>query len=488
MSKKEIESTGIDRNYTPPTLKKLIAMSAGLLVWNMMYTAQSRIQIYGQKVLGLDPFTIAFILMFFTIIDIVNDPILARFSDKTTFFTKKYGKRIALIVIGNFGMIIFLILSFIPWELNPGGGLANPEQTILVVIWICFMITFWDCAQTFREVNNHALLPDLLRDQKSRTKMSLIDTIFGGFIGIALGLIMIPLILSAFNAFDDTGLVDNPNAFFMMAIIVSVIFLIAIPIEIWGKWEPKEMREFRAKFDEKIKNPPFFKVIKNAFSDRNWAAFMVSSLQWALIAKITTVGTDYYVIDGLGLNIGASMIPQLALVIGMTIFGIIGYPLLRKFGSKKVFMIGILISILGFFLMIFSTSLMTYAFFVFIAAGGVGFQNATRTVMRQQAIDSSILKHGTRDEAQYNAVNGIVRSTSITIQAFIFAIITVIFGYDATLGYAGNTELARFGLLFHLSIVQMVITIIAGILIWKLFIITKPGAVENKEKLLELGR
>jgi len=50
-----------------------------------------------------------------------------------------------------------------------------------------------------------------------------------------------------------------------------------------------------------------------------------------------------------------------------------------------------------------------------------------------------------------------------------------------------NTDFAKFGLLVYLSIVPMIVTIISGFLVWKLFDITKEVAIENKEKLITLG-
>ena len=487
MNESRIEATGLDRQYEVPSLKKLVAISVGGIIWFMLFTAMSRIQLYGLVVLQLDILLVTLFILIFTIVDIVNDPIEARISDKTTRFTRRYGKRWILILIGDVGMVIFLILMFIPWELKPGGGLADPSMTVFAVIWIALTISMFDVFTTFQEMNEWATRNDLFRDQETRRRVALIEAFGQNLIGLILAIMMIPLLLSYFNAFDAEGKVANPNAFFYMALIVALIYMIGLPLKMYGYWEPKEMRTFRADFDEKVERPPFLQVLKRALLDKNWVAFMITSLEWAILNRVWIVGIDLWIIHGLGADIAVSIIPQLGIILGMFIFGIVAYKILKKKGSKKTFLIGIGISCVFFFLAMFTTNIWMFSLCAFIAGGGVGIQNAARSVFRLQALDDSILKHGTREEAQYNSVNGVIRSLSTGIQVIILLLITIAFGYDPTLG-TGNTDFAKFGLLFQITGVLSILCLVTGIIFWKLFDITPEKAESIKEKLLELGR
>ena len=487
MNDSKLEPTGIDRQYDAPSFKKLVAMSVGMIIWFMIFTAMSRIQLYALVVLQLDILLVTIFVLTFTIVDIVNDPIEARISDKTTKFTKRFGKRWMLILIGDVGMIIFLILMFLPWQLKPGGGLADPGMTIYVVIWIALTLSIFDVFTTFQEMNEWATKNDLFRDQETRRRMALLEAFGANLIGLILAILMIPLLLSYFKAFDAEGKVANPNAFFYMALIVALIYAIGLPIKMYGYWEPKEMRAFRAEFDEKIERPPFFKVVKRALSDKNWIAFMITSLQWAILNRVWIVGIDLWIIHGLGADIAVSIFPQLGIILGMFIFGVIAYWILKKKGSKNTFLIGIAISCVFFFLAMFTTNILLFSLCAFLAGGGVGIQNAARSVFRLEALDDSILKHGTREEAQYNSVNGVIRSFSTAIQIAILLLITIAFGYDPTLG-TGNTDLAKFGLLFQITGALSILCLITGILFWKLFDITPDKAEHLKESLLKLGR
>ena len=76
MNESRIDATGLDRQYDVPPLKKLIAMSFGGIIWFMIFTAQTRIQLYGLVVLQLDILLVTLYILVFTAVDIINDPIV----------------------------------------------------------------------------------------------------------------------------------------------------------------------------------------------------------------------------------------------------------------------------------------------------------------------------------------------------------------------------------------------------------------------------
>ncbi len=481
MSESEIESTGLDRDYTPPPTKKIIALALGGTLAQVMFTAAFRIQLYALKVLGLTALMVALFMAIFTVADIINEYFVGHLSDRSTKFTKRFGKRFIFIMIGAIGNALALILIFLPiWEIKQGGGLVNPEQTLIVIIWLAISVSIWDTIQTLEELNSRALVPDLIRDPKSRAKFQLVSTIVGNF-GLLLGIILIPLSISAF------GGVNNPFAYFMMAIVIAVLYIAILPVRAYGIWEPPEMREFRHQFDIlKKEQASVWDAGKRALTSRNWMAFVIAYLEWALIMRMIVLGYDLYIVDVLGLDIAYTALPQVAALLGSFIFGILSYKLLRKYGAKKTFMIGIYLVIIGFFLMIFTIDIWTLTLFSFIMGLGMGAQITARGLMAVEAVDHDTLKYGKREEAQYFAINQIFSATGKTNSALLLALVVAIFLYDPLKG-TENTEFAKFGLLVYISIIPLIITIVAGFLIWKLFNISKDLAEDNKEKLLKLG-
>jgi GPH family glycoside/pentoside/hexuronide:cation symporter len=477
----EIESTGLDRGYTPPPMRKIVALAAGGIFVQVMFTAAFRIQLYALKVLGITAIMVALFMAIFTIADILNEYFVGHLSDRATRFTRRWGKRFIFIMVGGVGNALALILIFLPiWETKPEGGLVNPEQTLIAIIWLAISVSIWDTIQTTEELNSRALVPDLIRDQKSRAKLQLVGSIIGN-IGLILGIILIPLSITAF------GGVNNPNAYFMMAIVIALLYIAVLPLRAYGIWEPKEMREFRYEFDIiKKEKASLWDAGKRALTSKNWMAFVITYLEWGLIMRMIVLGYDLYIVDVLGLDLAYTAIPQVAALLGAFIFGILSYKLLTKYGAKKTFMIGIYIVIIGFSLMILTNDIWTLTIFSFIMGMGMGAQVTARGLMAVQAIDYDTLKYGKREEAQYFAINQIFSATGKTISALFLALVVAIFLYDPLKG-TKNTEFAKFGLLVYISIIPLIITIISGILVWKLFNISKDLADENKEKLLKLG-
>jgi len=98
MTESEIEATGLERDYTPPSTKKIVALAAGGMFTQVMFLAAFRIQLYALKVLGLTALLVAAFMAIFTAIDIINEYLVGHYSDKATRFTKKWGKRFIFII------------------------------------------------------------------------------------------------------------------------------------------------------------------------------------------------------------------------------------------------------------------------------------------------------------------------------------------------------------------------------------------------------
>ena len=478
----EIESTGLDRGYKPPPTRKILALAAGGSFAQVLFLVGFRIQLYALVALGLSAFLVAVFMGVFTAVDIINEYFVGYLSDKSTIFTKRLGKRFIFVIGGGIGTALTFLLIFLPvWETKPEGGLVNPGQALVAIIWLSIAVSIWDTLQTMNELNSRAVTPDLIRDEDSRAKLQLASVTLSTLI-LIIGIILIPLLLSIY------GGVTNPRAYFMMSLIIGLIYIfIFLPIRAYGIWEPQEMREFRYEFDKlKKEKEPLWNPGKRAIKSKNWMSYVIAYLAYGLTTRMLTLGYDLYTVHVLEIDIAYASLPLLALALGAFFFGAFSYLLLKKYGSKQTFQIGAIITIFGFFLMIFTVDIFTLTLFSFIAGLGIGAQSTSRELMGIEAIDKDTLRYGKREEAQYYAIYQIVSATGKFLSAFLFAIVVAVFAYEPTLG-ARNTPTAKFGLLFYISIIPMIIYILAAIFIWKFFDITKEMAVEHKEKLLKLG-
>ncbi|GAF83471.1 unnamed protein product, partial [marine sediment metagenome] len=89
-----------------------------------------------------------------------------------------------------------------------------------------------------------------------------------------------------------------------------------------------------------------------------------------------------------------------------------------------------------------------------------------------------------------------VRGTSVGISSFfsrlsrafqiaIFSIVHILTGFVE--GQTAQTELAKFGVRLHMSVIPAIVLLICTIVFWKLYPITPRIYMENKKKLKELG-
>ena len=93
---------------------------------------------------------------------------------------------------------------------------------------------------------------------------------------------------------------------------------------------------------------------------------------------------------------------------------------------------------------------------------------------------------GKREEGSYSGIYKIFTAFSYFFQTVIFAIVAIFTGYNPILA-TGNTDAAKFGLLFQMSIIPMIITIIGTIAFVFLYKISKEEAIGIKLKIEEMN-
>jgi len=126
--------------------------------------------------------------------------------------------------------------------------------------------------------------------------------------------------------------------------------------------------------------------------------------------------------------------------------------------------------------------------------GGVG--NAGIAVsfnsVYSEAIDNAAVETGKREETSYLGVLRFFSATGLVWQVLIFMVVSYITGYNPNIEYDYSkgirpSELARIGLNMQISVIPATISLIAGLIFLKFNNITKELALENKNKLLDMG-
>jgi Na+/melibiose symporter-like transporter len=120
---------------------------------------------------------------------------------------------------------------------------------------------------------------------------------------------------------------------------------------------------------------------------------------------------------------------------------------------------------------------------------GIGYSATLGVITRlleAEGIDNAAVTSEKREEGSYMGILKIFTAFSYFFQTVIFAIVAGITGYDATLG-TGNSDAAKFGLKFQMSIIPMIILLIGTLVFIFMYKISKEDAVQNKIKLEEMN-
>lgn len=445
-------------------MKKMFCFSLQGLISGFLFGMWGQIQYFANAILLIPPMIVPLIYLVYSIIDGVNDPLIGYLADKSKRFTSKFGKRFPWIIIGITIGPIFLILSFL-----------QISSTVLTsVIWLTIMMAIYETFLTSFEINHTALFPDLFRKASHRRKTSAIGSIIGGIFTIVTGA-MIPQLISSLG-YLWTAL-----------IVVIVAYILVIPYS-YGIREPKEMREFRGQLDAKEEeSTPIKEVLRRVFKDRNWMGITIVVFAWSVAGACWIYGLNFFVIHNLGLDIGFTAIPLLMInLVGFALAPVWAW-VAKKISIKKAYTLGMLCNILAYFAFFFVSSLA--GVIIIFTLAGIGFSATYGVItglLRAEGIDNAIVNSGKREEGSYIGILKIFTAFSYFIQTVIFAIVSGITGYDPALG-AGNSEIAKFGLNFQMSILPMIITVIGTILFFYMYRITKEDAIRIKKKLVEMN-
>ncbi len=455
--------------YEPYSNKKMAIFGIGGIIGTFMWIVRGKMQLFATMALGVPVSMIIVIIGVWVIWDAINDPVTGYFLDKSKRFTSKHGKRYPFILIGQVGALLSLILLFLPIVGNP----------TFAIIWLIIAICIWDQFQTILELSSHGLIVDLFRDEKQRVKLGSILSALGA-IGTLIGSILIPIMLGMFGGQDE------PMAYMLTTTIMVVVCLVLTVPYSFAIREPAEMKELRTTLDGEGKSSsPLMEIIVRALKDRNWVGYIFGYVFWVVGITCLTVGIDFYMVDALGLPIGAAALPSLALLSVNFLFIPVWIKISKKLGARKTYFWALITCFAAAALFTFSTDLPTTLIFAGLAGIGNSGQAVVFNAVYSEAIDNATVKSGKREESSYLGVMRFFSATGVLWQTIIFAVVAGISGYNPAA--AIHSDAAKLGLRLQISIIPAMIQLIGALVFLKLNTITREVAIGNNKKLIEMG-
>jgi GPH family glycoside/pentoside/hexuronide:cation symporter len=408
---------------------------------------------------------VAFISLAYIIYGIfnaINDPIIGYFSDRNTRFTKRWGRRypwFAAAVIPS--AVIYLFIFTVP-----------STNTLTLFFWLLLTICLYDLFYSIWGINWLAIFPDKFRSNKERTKVGGLVTLMG-LIGMAFGMILPPL----FIKYGDI------SSYVLSAFIVIVISIFAAIFMFPGMREDHEMIQ-RALRQDKIR-VSFLKTLKFGVRQKNFAIYLFVYLSVSLIYMLT-LGSLYYWVRYL-LRMEAEV--ETYISAGFLLASVVSVPfwiyLARKFGNRKVYMLGALLTSISYIPLLIITGLIA----AIICAAILSFATSSMLTLLypffSDVIDDLVVKTGNRQEGVYTGIRTFFGRLSLIIGAIVIAIVHILTDFDPEVEV--QSDLALWGIRIIMALIPMIFCFVAFLLLWRANDLTLEKVKNLKIRLKEMN-
>lgn len=414
MGRIEEEAPGTEAEEEPLSLRETVVYNlAGfslnvyetiLAAWVMFFyippEGLGRVRYVPMAVMGL-------ILAGGRILDAVTDPLVGYLSDHTR---SRWGRRRPYI----FASAPFLYASFILIWLPPVNDTSVVNAVFLVIV-----LFFYYWGYTGVLIPWFAFLPEMRRGNRKRVKVATAGVAIGVGGALVGGGLSGPLL-------EELGA-------FRMAVILGAVAFVANELTLLGIRE--KPRTSKAHSSPGLLE--FVQLLKQMFTDRQVLSFSVTIMLVQLTYQLMLMNVPYFTTLILRQDESAASVLMGKVILIIAFSMPLWYWLLARFPKRKVFRFTILAMTVGFVLSFFVghfplLSMDTQTLLIFgIVAVLVGGMLAVALGLIADLTDYDELKSGTRREAMYYGIYGIVRKTGWAACSVIMVSVFRLFGFSA---------------------------------------------------------
>ena len=403
--------------------------------------------------LGLSEELVAIVWLAFAFWNAINDPLFGILQERTN---TKIGRRIPYL---RYGAPIYVLTFIICWYPFMG-------NSQMALFWnMLFVLFLVDSLFTMIGLITYTLPAEMTLTQQGRSNLSVYSIYLGG-IGMIVAMV-IPLIL-----LDDTPGVIHP--FFKPA--MSIVGVVAGTIMFAASFFLVENEYTRTE-----KPLGFIKSIVETVKNREFLVLEASNFFY-ILAYTTLTGAIYYFVPYvLGFSGLMASLPLVLVFIMIFGFSVVANHYVKKYGLKKVYIVG-LISSSVVFLLLLAFGKFTIPSLIVLSLLGVGFAPVAliNGPLMSDVIDNDELLTGKRRETTYAGMNALVTKPSISIANAIFLATISAFGFDNL--EAIQTSQAQFGIILGFTLVPAVCLALSALAL-KWYRLDGPEWFEKKKKL-----
>ena len=369
--------------------------------------------VFLTKALGMSPALAGTIPVIGKVWDAITDPLMGNIVDRTK---SKHGAKRFYILIGSFVSAVTFLLMWVGLK----GGTPSGQYVFYMLMYMLFSTGF-----TIVMVPYNALLPDMIEDYTLRSKFSGVRMMFSTFGAILAGLI--PTIMIRDN--KDAG------AYFKVALLFSVLFLVAILITFAGTWE-------RQKEVEKIGVWKSFIQSLTVYKSRSFRLFIAFFLFGQGAADFVTGLAVYYVDDVLNAYGGGNFTKLMGVLLVAQFLGTILFtPVMARTSKKFPILLAFPIRIVATLaLLFFSYEGAPFVIILglsFVIGLGMSASSTTIYAILSDLTDVDELITSINRPGTCSAMATFIRKIATGLSSFIIGLMLSFAGYNEALAKAG---------------------------------------------------
>ena len=418
-------------------------------------------------------------IVIYSIWNAINDPIVGYFTIRPTRWAKQYGRRYPWIVFGCF----IWLFTILPIFILPRSLIEDPlNNQGWIFLWMVIAICIHDGFFSIWELNYQSLFPDKFRGEKARSQAAVWATIIGVF-GIAIGNLLPGFIVNY----------DSVNSYAINAFIFVGIGLIFFFLLLPGVREDPDMidRYLTAVEEQKQQTEPqpsFFAQMKEAFTHKNFVAFILFYFLYQACTMSLSASVDYlgdYILPG-------EKVDTTMIFAGMLVGALISVPLWGKIAVKinsnqKALMYASVVIILSLIAMLFVPNESYWGFTITVFFFGLGFGGYWMliTPCKADVIDEIVVKTKKRNDGIYMGFRAFFGRLSYAVQAISFAAVHELTGFVGEANVV-QSDPAKLGIRIHMSVLPMIFMLLGLIIFWKMNSLNPSKMEEIRAELHEL--
>lgn len=335
------------------------------------------------------------ILLIYTVIDALDNPLYGFFSDRTR---SKWGRRKPWLIIGAPLLVVSFILFF-----NPPSGMG--PNSAFAYVTLLYLLT--GTLDSLINTNYGALFPEMFKDEKSRAKTNALRQVFQ-FLAMIISIALTPLVSKALG-------------YSMTAIIYGLLALVVI-------W----FMAFQAKEDPQAmttEKPSLWITLRDILKNPLFWIYGIANATFFAALGLVQSGIPFFVKYSLQADAVSSTI-LLGIVLLTTILTIpVWVAILKKNRIILVWRRAIILITLSIVPLYFTKSVLSSTVFVALFGFGLAGVSVTMDIIAAKILDLDKKQHNIAREGSFSSLLGVLNKFSGLFTSLAYFLLFAVYGF-----------------------------------------------------------